>query len=132
MLDLKQKARITSSGGGSCYYGGMMSHATTQSVCMPATYPRAFSFTGGMVGSGVKLPRHNASLRAHSSLCVYTPSTTEASGSQQGLAVWKPAGSESRVFTRNTRATKENDDCDSQGAEEPDSLLSVKELETIL
>uniref|UniRef100_A0A096MF39 Parathyroid hormone/parathyroid hormone-related peptide receptor n=1 Tax=Poecilia formosa TaxID=48698 RepID=A0A096MF39_POEFO len=32
VLDLKQKARMTSSGGGSCYYGGMMSHATTHSV----------------------------------------------------------------------------------------------------
>lgn len=33
--DLKQKARVTSSaGGGSGYYGGMMSHTTTQSVCL--------------------------------------------------------------------------------------------------
>lgn len=30
-LDLKQKARVA---GGSCYYGGTTSHATTQSICL--------------------------------------------------------------------------------------------------
>uniref|UniRef100_A0AAX7VH21 Parathyroid hormone/parathyroid hormone-related peptide receptor n=1 Tax=Astatotilapia calliptera TaxID=8154 RepID=A0AAX7VH21_ASTCA len=52
VLDLKQKTRITSSGGGSCYYGGMMSHTTTHSVCLSAANPRALSFAGGVVGSG--------------------------------------------------------------------------------
>ncbi|XP_017289451.1 parathyroid hormone 3 receptor isoform X2 [Kryptolebias marmoratus] len=134
VLDLKQKARITSSGGGSCYYGGMMSHATTHSVCMPVAHPRAFSFTGGVVGSGVRLPRHtaSASLRAHSSLCVYAPSTMEASSPQRDLAVCKPAGSESEVFARHTRANKENNNCNDHGAEVSDNPLSVKELETIL
>ncbi|KAK5607141.1 Parathyroid hormone/parathyroid hormone- peptide receptor [Crenichthys baileyi] len=142
VLDLKQKARMTSSGGGSCYYGGMMSHATTHSVCMSATHPRAFSFTGGTTssggaagGSGVRPPRHSAPsslLHNHSSLCVFVPSTAETSGPQQDLAVWKPGRAESEVFARHTRANKGNDNCSSNGAEEPDCPLSVKELETIL
>lgn len=39
-LDIKQKARVVSStGGGSCYYGGMTSHTTTQSICLGAQGP---------------------------------------------------------------------------------------------
>lgn len=39
-LDIKQKARVVSStGGGSCYYGGMTSHTTTQSTCLAAQGP---------------------------------------------------------------------------------------------
>lgn len=134
VLDLKQKARITSSGGGSCYYGGMMSHATTHSVCVPAAHPRAFSFTGGVAGSGVRLPRHNApaSLRAHSSLCVYSPSTTEAPSPQRDSAVLKPAGSESGDLAGHIRVNKDTKNCNSHGAEDSAISLSVKELETIL
>uniref|UniRef100_A0A7N6ATL9 Parathyroid hormone/parathyroid hormone-related peptide receptor n=1 Tax=Anabas testudineus TaxID=64144 RepID=A0A7N6ATL9_ANATE len=51
-LDLKQKTRMTS-GGGSCYYGGMMSHTTTtQSVSLSITNPRALSYSGGGISSG--------------------------------------------------------------------------------
>ncbi|KAF7204431.1 parathyroid hormone 3 receptor isoform X3 [Nothobranchius furzeri] len=139
VLDLKQKARITSSGGGSCYYGGMMSHATTHSVCPSAAHPRTLSFTGGVVGLGGSVPgvrsqRHNAptSLQAHSSPCVYIPSTTETSSPQRDLGVWKTAGAESGVFARHTRAHKGNGNCTSRGAEDPNSSLSVKETETIL
>ncbi|XP_013869386.1 parathyroid hormone 3 receptor isoform X4 [Austrofundulus limnaeus] len=132
VLDLKQKARITSSGGGSCYYGGMMSHATTHSVCVPAAHPRALSFTGGVVGSGVRLPRHNApaSLQAHSSLCVYSPGPVEAPSPQRDSAALERAGSESGVFARHTRASNDTDT--SHGAEDSANPLSVKELETIL
>lgn len=134
VLDLKQKARITSSGGGSCYYGGMMSHTTTHSVCVPAAHPRAFSFTGGVAGSGVRLPRHNApvSLRAHSSLCVYSPSPAEAPSPQQDLPESKPTGSESGVFARQTGANKDTENCNSHGAEDSVNPLPVKEIETIL
>lgn len=144
-LDLKQKARMTSSGGGgSCYYGGMMSHTTTQSVSLSAANPRALSFAGGVVcsggsaggGSGVRPPRHS-SLQPQSSLPGYVPSDTETS--QQEL-VRKPGGTESGVFARHARAGKGNYDSKSPGAspaqtpgtEDPDSCLSLKELETIL
>ncbi|XP_043959235.1 parathyroid hormone 3 receptor isoform X1 [Gambusia affinis] len=132
VLDLKQKARMTSSGGGSCYYGGMMSHATTHSVCMSAIHPRAFSFTAGSGGapggSGVRPPRHSAPSSLphnHSSVCVFVPSTAGTSGSQQDAAVWKPGRAESR-------ANKENDSSSSSAAADPDCPVPVKELETIL
>lgn len=132
VLDLKQKARMTSSGGGSCYYGGMMSHATTHSVCMSGIHPRAFSFTAGSGGaaggSGVRPPRHSAPSSLHhnhSSVCVFVPSTAETSGSQQDAAVWKPGRAESR-------ANKENDNSSSNTAADPDCSVPVKELETIL
>ncbi|XP_015231453.1 PREDICTED: parathyroid hormone/parathyroid hormone-related peptide receptor-like isoform X2 [Cyprinodon variegatus] len=132
VLDLKQKARMTSSGGGSCYYGGMMSHATTQSVCISASHPRALSFTGGVTagsggaagGSGIRPPRHSAPSPLqlnHSSPGVFVPSTTGTSGPQQDLAEWKL-----------WRAETGNDNCSSNGAEDPECTLSVKELETIL
>uniref|UniRef100_A0A671YUG4 Parathyroid hormone/parathyroid hormone-related peptide receptor n=1 Tax=Sparus aurata TaxID=8175 RepID=A0A671YUG4_SPAAU len=144
-LDLKQKARMTSSGGGgSCYYGGMMSHTTTQSVSLSAANPRAISFTGGVVcsggaaggGLGVRQPRHT-SLHPQTSLPGYVPGDSETP--RQELAVRKSGGTESGVFARHARAGKGNHDSKGQGAsaaqtpaEDPDSSLSLKELETIL
>ncbi|XP_038591914.1 parathyroid hormone 3 receptor isoform X3 [Micropterus salmoides] len=132
-LDLKQKARMTSSGGGgSCYYGGMMSHTTTHSVSLSAANPRALSFTGGVAGSGgtagggsgVRPARHGT-LHPQTSLPRYVSGDTEMSG---------PG-----VFARHARANKENNNSKSQKAspaqppaEDPDSSLSLKELETIL
>ncbi|XP_045925026.1 parathyroid hormone 3 receptor isoform X5 [Micropterus dolomieu] len=132
-LDLKQKARMTSSGGGgSCYYGGMMSHTTTHSVSLSAANPRALSFTGGVAcsggtaggGSGVRQARHGT-LHPQTSLPRYVSGDTEMSG---------PG-----VFARHARANKENNNSKSQKAspaqppaEDPDSSLSLKELETIL
>lgn len=140
VLDLKQKARMTSSGGGSCYYGGMMSHATTHSVCMSAVHPRAFSFTGGTAGPGaggseVRLPRHSAPsflYHNHSSLCVFVPSTAGASGPQQDPAVGNPGRPESGLFARHTRASKGNDNCSSHATEDPACSSCVKEVETIM
>ncbi|XP_019126453.2 parathyroid hormone 3 receptor isoform X2 [Larimichthys crocea] len=147
-MDLKQKARMTSSGGGgSCYYGGMMSHTTTHSVSLSAANPRALSFTGGVVGSGgaavggsgVRPPRHST-LHPQTSLPGYMPGDIESSGLQQEMAMRKPGGMESGVFARHARASKGFNDYKSQGtfaaqtpgAEDPDSPLSLKELETIL
>ncbi|KAM6897000.1 parathyroid hormone 3 receptor [Xenentodon cancila] len=138
VLDLKQKARMTSSGGGSCYYGGMMSHATTHSVCLSATNPRALAFTGGAGGLGgpagssfgdgpeVRAPC-DTSLHPHS-----TYDDTETSSPQEDMNVWKPGRSESGVFARHSRTSKGKDDCTNNGEEDPDSSLSLKELETIL
>uniref|UniRef100_A0A665WMJ1 Parathyroid hormone 3 receptor n=1 Tax=Echeneis naucrates TaxID=173247 RepID=A0A665WMJ1_ECHNA len=131
-LDLKQKTRMTSSGGGgSCYYGGMMSHTTTHSVSFSAVHHRALSFTGGVVGSGgaaagssgVRPPRL-PSLHPQSSLPGYVLGDTETSG----------------VFSRHVRSSKGNHDSKANGApsiqtpgeEDPDSSLSLKDLETIL
>lgn len=143
--DLKQKARMTSSGGGgSCYYGGVMSHTTTHSVSLSAANPRSISFTGGSGGpagggSGVRLARHG-SLYPPTNLPAYVPGDTETSGPQQELPARKPGGKESGVFARHARPSKGNNDsknhgappAQTPGAEEPDSPLSVKELETIL
>ncbi|XP_070707926.1 parathyroid hormone 3 receptor [Pempheris klunzingeri] len=146
-LDLKQKARMTSSGGGgSCYYGGMMSYTTTHSVSLSAANPRALSFAGGVVGSGgaaagglgVRPPRHST-LPPQTSLPGYVPADTKTSSPQQELAVRKPGGTESGVFARHVRASKGSHDksqgaspAQTPGAEDPDSCLSLKELETIL
>lgn len=146
-LDLKQKARMTSSGGGgSCYYGGMMSHTTTHSVSLSTANPRALSLAGGVVGSGgaagggsgVRLPRHT-SLHPQCSLPGYVPSDTETSGPKQELPARRPVGTESGVFARHARVIKGNHDSKSCGSptqihrtEDPDSSLSLKELETIL
>ncbi|XP_032358355.1 parathyroid hormone 3 receptor isoform X1 [Etheostoma spectabile] len=148
VLDLKQKARMTSSGGGgSCYYGGMMSHTTTHSVSLSAANPRALSFTGGAVGSGgapsggsgVRQPCHG-SLHLQTSLPGYVPGDTETSGTLQEMAVRNPGGAESGVFARHARASMRNHNTKRNGAspaqtpeaEDPDSCLSLKELETIL
>ncbi|XP_061765476.1 parathyroid hormone 3 receptor isoform X1 [Nerophis ophidion] len=135
-LDLKQKARITSSnGGGSCYYGGMMSHTTTHSVCMSAAHPRAFPL-GTNIGS--RLPRH-APLYAQSSLPGYAVSYCETSGLQQEMAARRSGGSESGVvFARHARGCKRQEDksCGASTQTPPeddaDTSLSVKELETAL
>lgn len=66
-LDIKQKARVVSStGGGSCYYGGMTSHTTTQSICLVAQGP----ILSRGVASGVRGQSHVADLPG------YTPTET--------------------------------------------------------
>lgn len=140
--DLKQKSRMTSSGGGgSSYYGGMMSHSNTHSVSLSTANPRSFPI-GGVVGPlgppGLRFSRH-------SSLCPqtdlpYTPGDAESSSPQQELTVQKPVGMESGICARHARTSKGDLDPKSQevspaqrlGAEEPDSSLSLKELETSL
>ncbi|KAF3704431.1 Parathyroid hormone/parathyroid hormone-related peptide receptor PTH/PTHrP type I receptor [Channa argus] len=142
-LDLKQKARMTSSGG-SCYYGGMMSHTTTHSVSLSVANPRALSFTGGVAGSAgvagggswARQPHHN-SLHPSSSLPGYMPHDAETSGDQKELTLQR---SDSGVLAKRTRASKGNHDSESQGAsttqppagKDPGSSSSLKDLETIL
>ncbi|KAM6897988.1 parathyroid hormone 3 receptor [Lycodopsis pacificus] len=147
-LDIKQKTRMTSSGG-SCYYGGMMSHTTTHSVSLSAANPRALSFTGAAVGSGggaavggsgVRPARHG-SFHPQISLPGYVPADTETSGpTQEEPGVRKPGMAESGVFARHARASKGNHDTESHGAspaqttgaEDRDGCLSPKEVETVL
>lgn len=145
-LDIKQNARMTSSGG-SCYYGGMMSQTTTHSVSLSAANPRALSFTGAAVdstgaangGSGVRLPRHG-SFHPHVSLPGYVPGDAETPGTRQEPGVRKPGMTESGVFARHARGSKGHDDAkghaassaQTAGAEDRDSRSSLKELETAL
>ncbi|XP_019739170.1 parathyroid hormone 3 receptor isoform X2 [Hippocampus comes] len=136
-LDLKQKARITSSnGGGSCYYGGMMSHATTtHSVCMSAANHRAVGYGGGAGGgAGLRLPRQ-AALHPQSNLPRYTGGECESSV----MAARRPAGGPGAGggFARHARGTKKPDEpksslAETLGERDPDTSLSVKELETAL
>lgn len=66
-LDIKQKARVVSStGGGSCYYGGMTSHTTAQSICLGAQGP----ILARGVALGVRGQMHAPNLPG------YTPSET--------------------------------------------------------
>uniref|UniRef100_A0A3P9MFR6 Parathyroid hormone/parathyroid hormone-related peptide receptor n=1 Tax=Oryzias latipes TaxID=8090 RepID=A0A3P9MFR6_ORYLA len=131
-LDLKQKARITSSGGGSCYYGGMVSHATTHSVCLPAANPRAFGVTGG--AGGVSSGGDGSVVRSthHTSLTALHPNCFQPGNlnPQEDPALWKPERCRSGVAARNGRVIRGNDECKSHGAEEPDVSLSLKEIET--
>ncbi|XP_077359882.1 LOW QUALITY PROTEIN: parathyroid hormone 3 receptor [Festucalex cinctus] len=127
-LDLKQKARITSSnGGGSCYYGGMMSHATTShSVCVSAANHRTFPLAAGG-GAGLRLPRQAGGLPSR-----HTAGECECSG----MAARRPGGA-GGVFARHARASKKHDEpksslAETPGEADPDSSLSVKELETVL
>lgn len=142
-LDLKQKTRMTSSGGS--YYGGMTSRTT--SVSLSVTNPRSLSYTGGAVGSaggtscgpGVRPSGHN-SLHLQTSLPGYVPNETETYDPREEVSLQRSVGSESRVFARHARASQRNLDAKGLGAsstdipegEDPDSLLSLKELETIL
>ncbi|XP_006125851.2 parathyroid hormone/parathyroid hormone-related peptide receptor-like [Pelodiscus sinensis] len=71
-LDFKQKARVTSMGG-SCYYGGLVSH-TTNSVSM--------SITGrGMAGMQQNAKYRVPPLSAHTSLLGYIPSSSASDNS---------------------------------------------------
>ncbi|KAG9267291.1 parathyroid hormone/parathyroid hormone-related peptide receptor-like isoform X1 [Astyanax mexicanus] len=91
VLDLKQKARITSSaGGGSCYYGGMMSHTTTQSVCLSVSGSKALALGGGALGI-----RGQAHSQPVASLPGDIPNNTETTlpAVQEPGLIWRRADS---------------------------------------
>lgn len=140
--DIKQKSRMTSSaGGGSCYYGGMMSHTTTHSVSLSAAAPRPLPVggagSGGSAGggSGLRLSRHS-SLYPQSNLPAYVAGEPETPRQQQELTPQTESGS----LNRHVRASKGSSHSKSPaaslvrslGGEEPGSVLSLKELETVL
>lgn len=133
--DFKQKARMTSSGG-SCYYGGMMSHTTTHSVSLSAVHPRSSSFTGGAGGGLTVRPAHSGSTQPPSTLLGYMPDDTETAEPQQ-----EPArGSESGTFACSLKATKRHHDArgreasptQNSNAEEAGGSSSLTGLETVL
>ncbi|XP_040032142.2 parathyroid hormone 3 receptor isoform X2 [Gasterosteus aculeatus] len=137
-LDIRQKARMTSSAG-SCYYG-MMSHTATHSVSLSAANPRALSLAGAAARApGVRPPRHSP-LNPHFGLPGYVPGGAEASGPKQEPGDGEPAATESGVVARRAGAGGGNPDAKSHGAppaptageEVQGSGLSLKELETAL
>uniref|UniRef100_H3DNL7 Parathyroid hormone/parathyroid hormone-related peptide receptor n=1 Tax=Tetraodon nigroviridis TaxID=99883 RepID=H3DNL7_TETNG len=135
--DIRQKSRMTSSaGGGSCYYGGLMSHTATHSVSLSVVAPRSLSVGGavGSAGSGLRPPR--ASVCLQSNLPAYVAGDPEALRRQQEPTQQRESGS----FNRHVRArverphskSPEPSSVRSLGGEEPDSFFSLKELETVL
>ncbi|XP_028990664.1 parathyroid hormone 3 receptor isoform X2 [Betta splendens] len=92
-LDLKQKTRMTSTGG-SCYYGGMMSHTTTTHSVSFSANARAPSCNGVL-----RPPRQN-SLHPQTHLPGYVASGTEPDGPQQEAPLCRSGGSDPGVFAR--------------------------------
>ncbi|XP_036394256.1 parathyroid hormone 3 receptor [Megalops cyprinoides] len=117
VLDLKQKARVTSSGG-SCYYGGMASQATT-SISLSVSATKGLSLAGGRQ----RLP---VALLPLSNLPGCVPGSSEASlpsPTQQELVLRRP---ERLPHGPGDAPLPLSSD------EEPCRPLSVKEFETIL
>lgn len=125
-LDLKQKARVTSSGG-SCYYGGMTSQATNSvSLSMAAT--KGLALTGGR--------QRLAPLHPLSSLPGYVPGSSEVSlpsPAQQEPVQRRPAllPSRPRAVERSSQEREAVPPLSSDEEPSPCSL-SIKEFETIL
>lgn len=141
--DIKQKSRMTSSaGGGSCYYGGVMSHTTAHSVSLSVVTPRSLSGgaaggSGGSAGggSGLRPPRRN-SVCPQSNLPACTAAEPETARWQQEPTLQMESGG----FNRHVRASlgspfsKSSEAAPARrlGREEPDGIFSLKELETVL
>lgn len=134
--DFKQKARMTSSGG-SCYYGGMMSHTTTHSVSLSAVHLRSSSFNGGAGGGGpVVRPAHCVPAQPAANLLAYMPDDTETSQPHH-----EPArGGECDTFACSLKAAKRHHDSKGREAspahssktEEVDASSSPTRIETVL
>lgn len=141
--DIKHKSRMTSSaGGGSCYYGGVMSHTTAHSVSLSVVTPRSLSGgaaggSGGSAGggSGLRPPHHN-SVCLQNNLPACTAAEPETGRWQQEPTLQMESGG----FNRHVRASlgsplsknSEAAPARSLGGEEPDGFFSLKELETVL
>lgn len=141
--DIKQKSRMTSSaGGGSCYYGGVVSHTTAHSVSLSVVSPRSFS--GGAAvgsagsaggGSGLRPPRRN-SVCPQSNLPACTAAEPETGRRHQEPSLQTESGG----FNRPVRASlggphfksPEAAPAQSLGGEELGGFFSLKELETVL
>ncbi|KAJ7984441.1 hypothetical protein DPEC_G00354870 [Dallia pectoralis] len=155
-LDLKQKAQVTSTGGGaSCYYGGsgMMSHTTSQSVSQTVANARVVSLTVGgatEVGRGIRKPRlHTSPLYPITNLPGYSLGDTESPSPQKEHVLRKSrvvAGDSVGVFIRRhstasaeirgvggvTHVETAVSASQHSGDNVPCRSLSLKELETIL
>ncbi|MGH0141821.1 UNVERIFIED_CONTAM: hypothetical protein FKN15_005348 [Acipenser sinensis] len=119
--DLKQKTRVTSSWGGSCYYGGMISHATN-SVSMGIAGAVAKGVPGGLsLSTRLRTPSPHALV----SLPGYIPSSPEPSLSP----VLEPA----RRKWREREGSKESSAAPKTPPDRPPSPTpSHREFETVL
>ncbi|XP_060795495.1 parathyroid hormone 3 receptor [Neoarius graeffei] len=132
-LDIKQKARVVSStGGGSCYYGGMTSHTTTQSICLGAHGP----VLARGVTVGVRGQSHIANLPG------YTPSETpETILPRVQQSELRSADSMGALYDQNGQKIVGPQEVEEELEKEPSlyfiaedhsGLVSLKDLETIL
>lgn len=132
-LDIKQKARVVSStGGGSCYYGGMTSHTTTQSICLGAHGP----VLARGVTVGVRGQSHIANLPG------YTPSETpETILPRVQQSELRSADSMGALYDQNGQKIvgpqEVEEELEKESslyfiAEDHSGLVSLKDLETIL
>ncbi|KAL6474894.1 hypothetical protein MHYP_G00159340 [Metynnis hypsauchen] len=130
-LDLKQKARVTSSaGGGSCYYGGMMSHTTTQSVCLSVNGTKGLAIAGSALG--IKGQGHHQPL---ANLPGYVPSdtaTTLPTMQRQDDRVNVDVNGRGTVGHKEEEEEKEKDPSLYFIPEDRSSSESSKNLETVL
>lgn len=132
-LDIKQKARVISStGGGSCYYGGMTSHTTTQSICLGAQGP----ILAPGVALGVRGQSHIANLPG------YTPTET-AETTLPRVQQWKLRRSDSTGALYDQHGQNmvgPREEAEESGkepllyflAEDHSGSVSLKDLETVL
>ena len=139
--DIKHKSRMTSSaGGGSCYYGGVMSHTTTHSVSLSVVTPRSLPVGGG-VGSGGSVSGGGSGLRAarlQRNLPAYMAGEPESPRPRWQQALTPQV--ESAGFNRHVRARvgsphprgPEATPVRSLVGDEPDSSFSLKKMETVL
>ncbi|RXM99155.1 Mitogen-activated protein kinase kinase kinase 3 [Acipenser ruthenus] len=119
--DLKQKTRVTSSWGGSCYYGGVISHATN-SVSMGIAGTAAKGVPGGLsLSTRLRAPSPHALV----SLPGYIPSSPEPSLS--------PALEPARRKWREREGSKESSAVPKTPPDRPPSPTpSHREFETVL
>ncbi|XP_016424947.1 parathyroid hormone 3 receptor [Sinocyclocheilus rhinocerous] len=130
-LDLKQKARVNSSAGcGSGYYGGMMSHTTTQSVCLSVSGTKGLPL-GTMGAKGQSRLHHSGNLPG------YAPHDTEAvffTVRQHELALRQNDGKKSpcKQTSRNAEESEHDFEPYFVADDEHSGSMSWKELETML
>lgn len=130
-LDLKQKARVNSSAGcGSGYYGGMMSHTTTQSVCLSVSGTKGLPL-GTMGAKGQSRLHHSGNLPG------YAPHDTETlffTVRQHELALRQNDGKKSpcKQTSRNAEESEHDFEPYFVADDEHSGSMSLKELETML
>ncbi len=130
-IDLKQKARVNSSAGcGSGYYGGMMSHTTTQSVCLSVSGTKGLPL--GTIGAKGQSRLHNSG-----NLPGYAPHDIETvffTVRQHELVLRQNDGKRSpcKQTSRNAEESEHDFEPYFVADDEHSGSMSWKELETML
>ncbi len=130
-IDLKQKARVNSSAGcGSGYYGGMMSHTTTQSVCLSVSGTKGLPL--GTMGAKRQSRLHNSG-----NLPGYAPHDTETvffTVQQHELVLRQNDGKRfpCKQISKNAEESEHDFEPYFVADDEHSGSMSWKELETML